>query len=190
MNPDDTESLTAQAAARQQLFRSLPRPQPRAGLGDDIRQARRAKAMRAKRFRFAIISCAASVLFGLAIVLRLAISTSDSPGEIRMVSSVHQPEQVNFLVTAKEAHEKVTFSLLLPPEWEFYGYQGQQSLSWPGKLKAGNNLLSIPVVALQPKPGVLIMQIRHKDTIKEYKLYVDVKRDSADIDSATNKVLT
>jgi hypothetical protein len=192
MNLDGTELSNEQITSLRHLYRGLPRAPVPDGLLDRIRDARIRKSKRSKRLRVTLLACAASAMLGLAIVLQLSLDTSPEriPGGTRMLSSVHQPEQVNFLVTAKEAHDEVTFSLLLPPEWELQGYQGQQTLSWPGKLKAGNNLLSIPVVALQPKPGTLIMQIRDKDTVKEYKLHVDVKRGNAYFNSINNSDVT
>ena len=192
MNIDNDEMQSQQVQALQQLYRAVPRPQPRHGLIDDIRQGRKTKLQRGKRYQSVFWASAASLLLGLLVLLQYPTPGTNgrTPNTTHLLASVHKPEQVNFLVTAKQAHEQVTFSLQVPPEWELYGYQGKQSLSWHGKLKAGNNLLSIPVVALQPKAGILIMQIKHNGAVKEYKVQVDVKQDKATMDRSLTREYT
>lgn len=191
MNPEqDEDKLEPQNEQVALLLRALPRAKPRAGLVDDIRHARqerlrqeaqhadakRADAKRKTGFQYTLWASAATLFMALLVLYQYdesirATDTNHTP----IVASLNTPQQVNFLVKAKQAHDEVTFSLHVPPEWELYGYHGQKILSWNGKLKAGNNLLTIPVVALQPKSGTLIMQIKHKQFVKEYKLEVDVK---------------
>ncbi|MFV2056539.1 MAG: hypothetical protein ACC707_08720 [Thiohalomonadales bacterium] len=91
-------------------------------------------------------------------------------------AQVNKPRQINFLVDSAELIEDVTFTLSVPPQMALYGYNGQQTLSWQGRLKPGKNLLSVPVMALREKSGFLIMKITHQGSMREYKVAVNVQQ--------------
>jgi len=89
---------------------------------------------------------------------------------------INKLSKVNFLVNSTWAINNVTFTLSVPPHMALHGYAGQHSLSWNGKLKQGKNLLTVPVMALTEQPGVLIMKITHNNSIREYKVAVNVRQ--------------
>ena len=161
------------------LLRQLPRPKAPNELQQKILQQRQSIfGKRRINFYKNFLSAAAAVL-ALVFVVNLfwVIEQKVNVQQSTVIANLNQPHQVNFLVHAEHAMEDVTFLLTVPPEIELYGYSGQQTLSWQGKLKQGNNLLSVPVMALKLHAGILTMKIKHQNNIKEYKVVVDVQKD-------------
>lgn len=124
---------------------------------------------------------AASIAVALPLVAYLTVLSSTKLGLVtaQRFSAINQPQQLQFVVTAKQRHDKVRFSLQAPKQWAFYGYRDSQFLTWEGQLKAGSNLLKIPLVAHQAVSGTLVVTIRHNDEVKEYRIALDVNRQPA-----------
>jgi len=151
-------------------------PQPRPDLLTDILRAR--KQFEEKRRRQRRWGLAASIALGIPLLtsLLLANKSDNELVALQRFNSINQPQQLTFVVNARQSHEQVTFSLKAPAQWTFYGYQGSHYLKWSGKLNAGANLLSIPLIAHKAVAGTLVVTIRHKDAVKEYRIPVDVNR--------------
>ena len=153
------------------LVASYRAPQPRSDLIQHIRAARLLQQQR-KRRRWQQFAGIAAILALLPLLLPTLSQHSNDA--LHRFNAVNQPQQLRFLVQARESHDQVTFSLKAPEQWAFYGYPGQPQLTWNGRLKAGANLLSIPMIAHKAVPGTLVVTISHKDAVKEYKIQVDV----------------
>ena len=119
------------------------------------------------------MTAAAALFLPLLISLMMLVQPVRDDVAMQRFKSINQPQQLKFVVNAKESHEHVTFSIKAPAQWTIYGYQGSQ-LSWNGRLKAGSNLLSIPLIAHKAVAGTLVVTISHKDAVKEYRIPVDV----------------
>lgn len=154
-------------------------PQPRSTLMAEILQQREHRQLRrASRFRYA----AAALLLMLLPIISVMVywpHHGNTSVAMQRFKSVNTPQRLKFIVNAAQSHEQVTFSLRAPAQWSFYGYRDQQVLNWHGKLKAGSNLLSIPLVAHKAVAGTLVVTIRHKDAVKQYRIPVDVAKQPA-----------
>jgi len=183
--------LQQETIQTKQQLNNLPKAEADQALLDRIRQQRKL-AEGEKRSVFTVTRVAMAVsLVMVALLLPIVIDTTNNNSNLAqttIITALKQPSNVNFLVTAKEAVNNVTFSLSVPPELALYGYSGKQQLSWRGKLKQGNNLLTIPVMAIEPKSGTLVMKIQHKTESKEYKVIVDVQEDKVQLYNIINKV--
>lgn len=156
-----------------------------------LKQQSLSKKVFATKFSITGVAIAASIVFSIVLSTimnndsRAPLSSAQIQNQTQIVAALNEPSQVNFLVNAKHAIDDVIFSLNVPPELELYGYTGQQTLSWSGKLKKGNNLLTIPVVALTHHSATLVMEIKHNDAVKEYKVLVDVKQNNVGTPNTT-----
>lgn len=154
---------------------------PKAGdeLLDRILRERQAKERRTKRVRHYALVASIVLLLPTLAGIKLMLERDNDIVTLQRFAALNKPQDVNFIVNAKQAHAEVTFSVTVPPQWEFFGYRHQRALTWRGQLRAGKNLLSIPLVAHQAVAGTLVVSIRDKDTVKEYRIRVDVKSDQA-----------
>lgn len=109
-------------------------------------------------------------------LVQTPVATASPIPQSSISALMGKPSQINFLVNSTQIINNVTFSVSVPPQMALYGYAGRQTLSWNGMLKQGKNLLTIPVVALTERPGILIMKITHMDSIKEFRVTVDVRQ--------------
>jgi len=158
------------------ICREYQPPLASPGLADAIMAKRRRRSKQRS-----IWQIAASIAVALPLLAYLTFVSSNKLGMVtaQRFSAINQPQRLQFVVTAKQAHDKVRFSLQAPKQWTFYGYRDSQFLTWEGQLKAGSNLLNIPLVAHQAVSGTLVVTIRHNDEVKEYRIALDVNRQPA-----------
>lgn len=154
-------------------LQALPVPKPSAGF-----YARAlTKANQPVRPRWRQHALAASVL---ALTLSLGIALghlSDKPfSEVHAVElALNQPQTVNLVFNSPQAFERTHFAMELPQGVELVGYPRQHKLDWEGELKAGRNLLALPVVAHNGRGGEIIARIQHGNVTKVFKLQLEVK---------------
>jgi len=161
------------------ICRDYVQPQARPALLAEIRLQRQQRQDTRNRNRVWRIAAAFALLFPILAALSLLPHGENELTAMQRFNSINQPQQLKFVVNAQQSHDQVTFSLRAPSQWAFYGYRGSQYLSWSGKLKAGPNLLSIPLVAHQAVDGTLVVTISHKDAVKEYRIPLQVGRQPA-----------
>lgn len=164
--------------ARQHLLERLshwPAPPMDAHLAQRILHAHHDTHKRRGRYvqGFAV---AASVLFFVA-ALTLGqfqfFSTAQVP-LAQMPVPVNVPQQVNFLVQAGKNLEDVQFMVQLPQDVELAGFPGKSQLVWQGRLKKGDNLLTLPVITktspMATPQGEIVMRVEHQTRIKILKV--------------------
>ena len=176
---------------QKQLF-SIPRPKAAHSLKQRIVADRAYQQLKKRRQKTVYLSMAASICLSVLTILLINVGNqsgnleqaallANAPLQSNTQSSIstlkNKPSQVNFLVHSEQIIDNVTFTLSVPPQMVLYGYNGQKTLSWNGKLKQGKNLLTVPVMALSEQTSVLVMKIRHKNAIKEYRVAVNVRQD-------------
>lgn len=88
---------------------------------------------------------------------------------------LNQAHQIKLLFQAEMNMNNVLFTIEVPKHLEISGFEGNKLLQWEGRLKKGENLLTVPVLGKAQKPGYLIMRIQHKGKHKTLKvrLYPD-----------------
>jgi hypothetical protein len=75
-------------------------------------------------------------------------------------------------VHSEHAIDNVRFTLVVPENMELQGFAGRRQVAWRGRLQQGENLLSLPLVALKPAIGTLVVKIEHGQTSKEYSVHI------------------
>ena len=113
---------------------------------------------------------------GLALLFMASIlMTPPGDGALRQVTvALEQPEQVNLAINSKAAMDHVRFTVSLPDGVEMIGAPGRRVVSWEGRLRAGANLLSLPVVAHGSTGGQLEARVEQGDRSKTYRLRMQV----------------
>ena len=154
-------------------LRNLPAPQAQSCLAQRIIKSRKQKQHR--QWRWFGTGVGTAIAAGLAILAVFAILKPFSPGAVSeptVVAKLHQASDVHILVHSRHAIEDVRFTLVVPESIELQGFEGRRQVAWRGSLRQGENLLSLPVVALQPSGGTLVVKIEHGESSKEYNVNV------------------
>jgi len=116
---------------------------------------------------------AASVLLFF-VTMALKPMDVSTPAMNAVIDSLHVAQNINFVVHSSRALENVRFSVMVPGNIQLKGYTGLHELAWNGKLLKGDNLLSLPVIANNATPGVLVMRVQHQGAEKEYRINVNI----------------
>ncbi|NOZ52720.1 MAG: hypothetical protein GXP08_06185 [Gammaproteobacteria bacterium] len=118
---------------------------------------------------------AASILvFVVTLILKPVDSSIQTMNAV--VASLHEIQNINVVVHSDRVLENVRFSVVMPSNIQLKGYSGLHELAWNGKLTKGDNLLSLPVIARDATPGILVMRVQHQGAEKEYRINVDIDR--------------
>lgn len=93
--------------------------------------------------------------------MRQPVSTPDTmPVAHVQPSSIAGVQPVRLVFRSASALDDVTIELVLPEGVELDGYPGQRRLVWQSDLRAGSNLLELPVLVHGPG-GVLTATLNH-----------------------------
>lgn len=169
-------NCAAEVKQKQQLLqqlRALPTPQTPPYLAQRIIKSRQQKLSQQWRwFGAGIGSAMAAGLAVLVIVLLFRPLDPKATLESTVIAKLHQSSDVHILVHSGHTIDDVRFTLMVPDNIELRGFEGRRHVVWQGRLRQGENLLSLPVVALKPSTGTLIVKIEHGESSKKY--YVNI----------------
>ncbi|VAW59669.1 hypothetical protein MNBD_GAMMA08-1381 [hydrothermal vent metagenome] len=84
--------------------------------------------------------------------------------------AMHEARPVRLLFDAPSDLQQVTLSIELPANVELDGYPGRSQLSWNTRLKKGQNVLTLPINAINVGKGELVAQLTYGDKQKTYRL--------------------
>ncbi len=91
-----------------------------------------------------------------------------SPSVITIAMNEARP--VRLLFEAPSDIQQVTLSIELPANVELIGHPGRSQLSWKTSLKKGQNVLALPINAIETGTGELVAQLSYGDKTKIYRL--------------------
>lgn len=82
-----------------------------------------------------------------------------APSQAMVTVELYDTREVKFVVTAGKDIQQARVTLQIPEHMELEGFPGRHQLVWNTPLKAGANLLSLPLKASQPGSGEIVMVI-------------------------------
>ena len=166
----------SEVTLKQQLLRrlrDLPAPQVQPHLMRRIEMSRR--HTRRQQWRWFGAGIGAAMAAGLAVMALIALLkplNETISAEPMVVAKVNQAGSVHILVHSGHTIDEVRFTLVVPENIELQGYEGRRQVAWKGRLRKGENLLSLPVVAVKPSSGTLVVIIEHGESSKEYHVNI------------------
>ncbi len=95
-------------------------------------------------------------------------STLDTPGVISIAMNESRP--VRLVFDAPDDLKNVSLSIELPANVELSGYPGRSQLSWKTSLKKGQNVLALPINAVDAGKGELVALLSYGDKRKTYRV--------------------
>lgn len=173
---DCRDALTALDALH--AVREVPVPQP-----DDAAIARVIEAATADRRTRPIhatgfwtgVAAGAVAASVVAITWLVLVVPGAQPGsgvpEVSM--TLHHPSSVSIAIESAEALSGAEIHVSLRGAIDLQGFEGQRDIRWATDLERGVNELSLPVVAIGPGGGQLIVEVYHGDKLKTFA--VDVR---------------
>ena len=87
--------------------------------------------------------------------------------------ALNETRDINIAVDTPTALEDAEIHVQLTGAIELFGFEDQRELRWRTNLEAGNNQLTLPVVAFGPRGGQVLVEVLHRD--KRRKFVVDVR---------------
>ena len=129
-------------------------------------------------FRFATGFATASVA-GLAILFASYVflpQTSPVQDEIatQLIDvAINKSSTIRLVFEAEQAFSSVNLTIDLPLNMEVEGYPGHHRLSWTTSLEKGQNVLALPVIALDPGKGELVAKLDYADKHKEFRIMLN-----------------
>lgn len=162
-----------QALALQRALRELPAPPPRPGFLDQaLARASRAPAGLHRRPAFAL-ALAASLALGIALSVFFA-AQREPASAITVALVLEKPQTVRLMFNSAKALPAATLSVVLPDNVELVGYGSRRELTWQADLRAGANLLELPLVAHATTGGELVARLSHGDASKALRVNIRI----------------
>ena len=123
------------------------------------------------RFNFAA-GFATAAIAGLAIwlVSSLYLPETAVPQPQMISIAMNQTQTVSLVFDAPSDLQQVELSIDLPHNMELEGYPGHRGLSWQTSLHKGQNVLALPLLAIQPGQGHLLAQLSYGDKVKTFSV--------------------
>jgi hypothetical protein len=158
--------------------RELPVPQPgNAAITSVIEAAvaeQRTSPIRPAGFWTGLAAGAAAVST-IALLWLTLIGPRDQPAAVipEVAMALHDPGLVSIGIESAEALSGAEIHVSLRGAIDLQGFEGQRDVRWATDLERGINELSLPVVAIGPGGGRLIVEVYHGDKLKAFA--VDVR---------------
>ena len=159
-----------------QALRTLDSPPPSPGfLKLAMENAVRVeeKRLHKKWFRHyaAVAAMLCLVVLGSMNLPWLATETTQEPA---IILSLHETKDVTLLVQSAKALDQATITILLPPQLMLASNPGLREMSWQADIKAGQNLISLPLVASSAGLVMVTATIEHDNQVKTMQMLVEV----------------
>jgi hypothetical protein len=97
-----------------------------------------------------------------------------SPLEPQVITvSMQQASTVRLEFDANNDIEQVSLTITLPGNMEVDGYPGRHQLSWNTRLSEGQNVLALPILALDPGQGELVARLSYGDKEQIFRVLLE-----------------
>jgi hypothetical protein len=148
----------------------MPVPEPRAGFEDRVMAhatGRVAAGAAAENVRARRISGTWWAAIGGALAASLVWATlwfvqDGAPSQTRVVLALNESREVPLVIDSERELAGATIRLYVSGSIALAGYEQQHEIEWSTTLNRGANLLSLPVVGLEPGDGLVVAEIEHE----------------------------
>ncbi|MFC1589279.1 anti-sigma factor family protein [Pseudomonadota bacterium] len=182
---DQHVSNCADCAARLENARSLmlglqniPVPPPSANFEKRVFAEVRRQHKESHHFRFAAgfaTAATASLAIWFASSVMVPEAVIEQP---RMISvAMNEAQTVRLMFESQNDIEQVQLSVGLPDNMELDGYPGRRQLAWQTSLKKGENILALPIMAIDQGQGELVAELSYGDKVKTFRVVLKTSVD-------------
>lgn len=170
--------------ALQDGLRRLPVEEPSAGLEQRLFGEVR-RHYREERHSWFGAGFATAMAASLAIWFASTVFFPDMPGQVprsqqqTIALALHEQQTVRLLFEAQSDIQQVSLSIGLPANMELSGYPGRKQLSWQTSLKKGQNVLALPIMAVDQGEGELVAELNYGDKTRTFRVVLKTTADGA-----------
>ncbi len=178
MNPEPAPDHELAAALRR-----LRPPLPRAGFAAEALAGAR-RAHRPARWRAAMAPVCAATLAALAVSYWPAVDTPPPLAQVErsaaaVVLEMGEIQVVRLRVQANRDVEGARFKVRLPAQVEFADSPDLREIEWEGALRAGANVLSLPLLGLRETRGALLARVSAENQVRNLTVHLQVSASGA-----------
>lgn len=101
--------------------------------------------------------------------------TKSSPISIAM----HEIRTVRLMIDAEADISQARLSIDLPDNMRIEGYPQESRLAWQTDLSQGQNVLSLPLKAIDPGEGELVARVSYGESSREFRFAIKTSDDGA-----------
>ncbi len=171
-------ALRTRKEALRQTLRSLPVSAPEDGFLDAVLEETIISTHRNEaRFR-ATAGIGGAIAAGLVawLVLVLPADLPTQPEGVIETVTITMNVEKTFRLTFESKHElqAAAISVQLPDGVEVVGYEGRDSVRWTTTVKAGTNILELPIVVRSGNGGAIHARLEHEGKAKTFAFAVKV----------------
>lgn len=116
---------------------------------------------------------AASLFMAAMTIGWIGPSAVESDDIAQFAVNVSEPTMMNVAIEADRPLQGATISILLSGDVQLDGFGEEREITWITNLDEGVNRLQLPVIALDPSGGKMIVRLDHPDTEQVYVVNVD-----------------
>lgn len=130
------------------------------------------------RYKFAAgfaTAATASLAIWFASSVLMPETLIDTPQMISV--AMHETQTVRLVFDSQNNIEQVQLSVDLPDNMELDGYPGRRQLAWQTSLKKGENVLALPIMAIDQGQGELVAQLSYGEKVKTFRVVLKTSID-------------
>jgi hypothetical protein len=120
---------------------------------------------------------AASITLWFASTIYTTRFDADSPQVVNL--ALNQSRTVKLVFDSPKDLTEVTLSLELPANIELEGFIGKKQLVWQTNLTRGQNVLALPLIAIDSGQGELVAKLNYSDKVKQFHVVLKTDNDGA-----------
>ncbi len=178
VHADDCRACAGALEREQQLLASL-KAMPVAAMPPGfaaraLRQASPSGRMAVRRLVDHPLALAASIVMVCGMTFMLGRALTPTSGLEVVSLPLGQTQMVALKIDAPQAFEHVEFEVALPSNVVLEGQPELREFAWNGKLRAGVNVLSLPLVGIGESGGQLIATVTYGNTKKSLRIPLNV----------------
>ncbi len=175
---DACDALRTRKEALRRTLRAIPVPPPEHGFLDAVVEETLISAHRNEtRFRATAgigAAVAAGVVAWLVLVLPADLPTMPEPSLETVEITMNVEKTFRLTFDSKRELQAAAISVELPDGVEVVGYEGRTSVRWRTTVKAGTNILELPIVVRSGNGGAVLAKLEHEGKQKTFRFAVKV----------------
>ncbi len=128
------------------------------------------------------LAAAACLLLAIGFVVGVAVTgrkTSDAPAQVALAAEPIQvgptAENVSLMFRTADPLHDASISVWLPDDVQIAGRPHVHYVSWHTDLKAGSNLLELPLQSTGPNGGTLVVRLSQGSMVKTLEIPISVR---------------
>ncbi|MFE8071379.1 zf-HC2 domain-containing protein [Marinobacteraceae bacterium S3BR75-40.1] len=163
------------SAERQLLdtLRQLPADAPDDGFEARVLAAATGRASSPRRWSHTALATVAALALFAGVFIGIGVQDSartTAPASMAKAGSDdYEVRTVKLAFDAQKTLDGVNLTLDLPPHVELAPFPGRHRVSWQVNLKAGENVLALPLRVLYPADGEIVAHLEHGDQTSSFR---------------------